>query len=297
MAISEDASTPAVVQQFGDVTGITTTASFTPPANTLLVAVVIAAFKSTAISSITLSDSASGTWTQLAFIHNSADENVGIWSRPAVSSPGAITVTSTDTTTSQCGRELAVRVLDGAASSQAGAATATQTGSGTSLISNITTTQIGSWVYVVGALDTNTSYAVNGNTTNISTLTDGTDIESGSVGRQSSATVTPGSTALGWTVSSGAAWSWAAAEILSAGGGTPHTATGTLAVTPSFSLVKAEAHVESLNVQPAFAIVKAEAHKQSLAVTPRFANVFSHTGPGIGGAPDRHHHRTGPWGR
>jgi Concanavalin A-like lectin/glucanases superfamily len=75
-----------------------------------------------------------------------------------------------------------------------------------------------------------------------------------------------------------------------AAGGTPHTATAALTVTPAFSLVKAEAHVQSATITPAFTVKKAEAHKQAATITP----VFTALGVknfGKGGTPDRHHRK------
>jgi hypothetical protein len=73
-------------------------------------------------------------------------------------------------------------------------------------------------------------------------------------------------------------------------GGTPHTATGSLTVTPAFAVKKAEAHVQAMTVTPAFSLVKAEAHKQALTVTPVFT-ALDVKNFGKGGTPDRHHRR------
>jgi hypothetical protein len=73
--------------------------------------------------------------------------------------------------------------------------------------------------------------------------------------------------------------------------GTAYTRTGSLTVTPAFSVKKAEAHVQSMTVTPAFALVKAEAHKQSMTVTPAFS-VTDIKNFGKGGTPDRHHRRS-----
>jgi hypothetical protein len=95
-----------------------------------------------------------------------------------------------------------------------------------------------------------------------------------------------------WTTSStDILWTTLLVAFKLAGGGTPHTATGSLTVTPSFSLVKAEGHVQSAVVTPAFSMKKAEAHVQAATITP----VFSALGVknyGKGGTPDRHHRRS-----
>jgi hypothetical protein len=84
-------------------------------------------------------------------------------------------------------------------------------------------------------------------------------------------------------------WAAAAATFLPAG--VLHTATGSLTVTPAFSLAKAEGHVQAMTVVPAFSLLKAEAHKQSLTVTPAFS-VTDIKNFGKGGTPDRHHRRS-----
>ena len=217
MAIAEDASTPAVATATGDTTGVITTASFTPPANSLLVVIVNVGFKATNGSTLTISDSVSGSYTAGPFVHNSNDENSGIWYRYLSSAPGAMTVTATDTNTGQAGRQLAVRVLTGGASSQSGAASQHATGNATSYESSITTTAAGSWVYVAGAMDNdNLSLAADANTTSIGVLNDGIDFETCAAGRQAAATGVPGATTLGWTSSSSTSFTWAALEILPA---------------------------------------------------------------------------------
>jgi hypothetical protein len=88
-----------------------------------------------------------------------------------------------------------------------------------------------------------------------------------------------------------AAWCSGIAAVQTGSGGTPHTSTPSLTVTPSFAVKKAEAHVQAMTVTPAFAVKKAEAHVQSLTVTPAFS-VTDIKNFGKGGTPDRHHRRS-----
>ena len=115
--------------------------------------------------------------------------------------------------------QLAVRVVDGAASSQSGAATATAsstTGSSTSATKSVTTTAAGSWVYVAAALTPDGSVTANSKTTTINQFDDTTNVNQLVSGRQSAATGTPGAVTLGWTTGTGRYWSLAEQEILPA---------------------------------------------------------------------------------
>ena len=190
MAIAEDASTPAVVTATGNSTGTITTASFTPPSNSLLVVVLNVGYTSagSGIASVTISDTASGSYTAGPFLGDSAADNSGIWFRYLSSSPGSITVTATNSNHPAAGYQLAVRVLTGANSSQSGAASATHTGASatTAVTSAITTTTTGSWVYVAACGNSGDTFTAAAATTLISNLTDATDAEVLGAGRATS---------------------------------------------------------------------------------------------------------------
>lgn len=156
MAIAENASTPAIVTGTG--TGALTTASFSPPAGSLLVALVGGGWSNGRIT-VAMSDSVSGAW-QPAVIANDIGGNgvygfAAVYYRYLASAPGSMTVTATYSGFSGSGaggRQLAVRVLTGAASVQGGAtAKTTLSTSMSSLTTSITTTTAGSVVY--GAAD------------------------------------------------------------------------------------------------------------------------------------------------
>ena len=218
MAIAEDASTPAVVTATGNSTGTITTASFTPPSNSLLVVVLNVGYTSagSGIASVTISDTASGSYTAGPFLGDSAANNSGIWFRYLSSSPGSITVTATNSNHPAAGYQLAVRVLTGANSSQSGAASATHTGASatTAVTSAITTTTTGSAVYVAACGNSGDTFTAAAATTLISNLTDATDAEVLGAGRATSLTGTPGATTLGFTSSGSVKFSWVALEIL-----------------------------------------------------------------------------------
>ena len=204
MAITEDASTPAIVSGTGSGgTNTIVTASFTPPANTLLVALV-GNVSSLTSPTIALSDSVSGTWTQAVQAISTASffGLVKIYYRYLSSAPGAMTVTGTYTNAG--GRFLAVRVLNGAKSVQTGAGTGstvngTNTTAGTT---SITTTITGSQVYgLSNDTSANTPLTLNGST---SLLTGGDFADATDTGRMvgwkaTSTTGTPGATTLGGT--------------------------------------------------------------------------------------------------
>ncbi|MFE5369258.1 hypothetical protein [Streptomyces mirabilis] len=152
MAILEDASTPAVATGTGQAA--ITTASFSPPANSLLVVLVGAGWSGSQLGAA-ISDSVSGAWTPAVMANDltsrAAYGYAAVFFRYLSSAPGAMTVTATYSGFSGAGaggRLLAVRVLTGAASVQNGAtAKRTLNAYTNSLTTSITTTTAGSVVY------------------------------------------------------------------------------------------------------------------------------------------------------
>lgn len=232
MAIAEDASTPAVATSGA---ASVTSASFSPPSGSLLVAFYAAEygpFVADVTDTLSVTDSGGGTWAggEYQAVYGQFGKLKFAW-RFLSSAPGAITVTgsNSDTGTSQSGC-LAVRVLTGAAPSQSAAAKAVTHGDSTSREGVITTTAAGSWVYAA-AMDgfgSGLSY-----TPDAATVTITSNTLSGNtlyMGRASAATGTPGDTAAGWTSTQSANWQWLAQEILpapsgpSAGADTAHAA-------------------------------------------------------------------------
>lgn len=210
MAITEDASAPAVLKQTG--TGVSTTASFSPPSGSLLVVMASGGWYSGGAgsnTSCTISDSGGGgNWTDVVQVGQSGSGlhgNAAIGFKYFVAAPGSITVSVTWTNLT-AGRYVSVKVLTGAASNQATAATATNdftalTGTFTKAI---TTTATGSMVYgVVGNCTSGSLFTAAANTTELDDYNNATDSVSHCSWKSTSATGTPGSITLGETRSTG----------------------------------------------------------------------------------------------
>lgn len=216
--IVEDASTPAIVANH-PLTGMST-ASFSPPANSLLVALVGLGYGNPGSTmTATLSDSTSGTWTSKAIATGSTTYNCysAVFCRYLSSAPGSMTVTLNQTSTVG-GWYLAVRVLTGAAATQTGAAaTFASTSLGTDGTIAITTTATKSRVYGI-ACDPQTmaDYTVNGSTTLLSAFKNSIDGVTEAGWKASAETGTPGSVTLGGTWSASDPRTTACYEVLPA---------------------------------------------------------------------------------
>lgn len=216
---------------------VAVTATFTPAANTLLVAAVgigngnvVAGSGSSVIT-----DSRLGTWTLLARQAAGGTATTEIWCRDGTTSL-AMTVTATSQVTSQIDIGLQVWSFSGAAvkASQTGAIKNQAT---TSFSAAIITTTTGS--YVVGAAayqDLQIVLTANGITT-----IDGQVEQSGGGDTEgafhaTSTTGTPGSTTLGFTNSTGFAVNLTLAEILPTGGAVAAKIRPLLCVNPAVAL-------------------------------------------------------------
>lgn len=214
-SISEDASTPAAVHStYGAKT--LSTASFSPPAGSLLEVMVDGLHSGV---TVTLSDSTGGTYTAGPHIQGTTQAgSIYFFQRYLPSAPGSMTVTASQSGSTPVSMSLAVRVVDGAASSQSGAASATTTGSGSSQYGTLTTTQNGSWVYaVMGNGDASDIVTPLSTMSNVDVWNDSS--QSGNLaamGRSASATGTPAATNFGWTANHSDNFVWAAQEILPA---------------------------------------------------------------------------------
>jgi hypothetical protein len=218
VAISQDASTPGAntgTVASGSLT-VTTPASgsFSPPVNSLVVAIVSMGRGSTT-PSLTISDTGSHTWTSGPAVNGS---NSSVWIFYTYLSAGAtaIRVSAANSVSEGQGIQLDVRVLTGIAPTQTGAASATNTGTGVAWTSSLTTTEVNSWVMIAAAGNAaEATVTANGNTSTLNNYQ--TAGESSQLsGEQATPTVTPGATTFGWTVGSSTSWSWAALEILPA---------------------------------------------------------------------------------
>jgi hypothetical protein len=213
MAITESGTAPAVVTNNTATTF--TTATFSPPANSLIVALVSLDGNGSTPTTGTVTDSGSHTWTRL--IRANATGGVGgaaeVWVLYTSTGLTNITVTVTATGGTTPGGQLAVKVLLGASSTQTGA-TATVASNSATASASITTTVTASWVY--GAVinwANSTAYTANGSTTLIAGHSDTTNGDWYGAHKATAATGTPGATTLGFT-NTAAAVNLAMAEIL-----------------------------------------------------------------------------------
>lgn len=219
--ISETTSPAAVHSSFGASTA--TTASFSPPAGSL-VEVQLGTLQGAAGGVTTsVTDSGSHTWTA-GPSKEGAHAPSGVWFYQAyfTSAPGSITVTGHQSGSNKGMLQVVVKVLTGAAATQTGAATGSYDSNTTSTTAqnrSLTTTTTGSMVYVsAGNGDASGSNltAISG-TSNIDVWDDTAHSgDIGATGKSSAATGTPGATSFGWTGSAADEFVWAAQEVLPA---------------------------------------------------------------------------------
>ena len=223
MPISLDAGSPASPSSATATTSTTqASGSFSPPARSLVVVLVWVGNRASSSTgpTVTVADSLSNTYTAGPNSYDTRYAYAGIFSFYYAAAPGSITVTATRNQSTLGVLAVFPVVLDGCASSQAGAASATAD-SPTSIVSSltgtITTTIRGSWVLIaMGDANDNTHVVVAG-TTDLASVLDAPDAVSAEFGQQTSPTVTPGATTLGWTIAVGTTgYAWAALEILPA---------------------------------------------------------------------------------
>lgn len=145
MALQIDASSPAAA--VGAATTVST-ASFSPPANSLLVAFVMSDANSGASNEQNTVTSTGGlSWTLKARANGAPGANVEIWSAQAVSAPGSITVSVTDNQ-GAVDQRLFVRVFTDSGGGIPAGIGATNTSAATSV--GYTSTVNGSWGWAVG---------------------------------------------------------------------------------------------------------------------------------------------------
>lgn len=222
MGILQDISTPAAVDVVGTTGGTAVTASFSPPANSIVViAASIGYLSSSSAPTVTCADSNAVAYTAGPAVFDTLYEGSYIFTHFYSSAPGPITVTVTRTVAlGQAMIDLTPYVLTGANSSQAGAASLTfsTTTNTTAFNRSFTPTTPGSWCIVCAGIGNNET---GGAPTAVGLTTDhynteNTDIVAAAVGHF--VTGTPSATNLGWTWSQLADYAWTALEILPASG-------------------------------------------------------------------------------
>lgn len=215
--ITEDASTPAVVANTGSTNP--TTASFSPPGNSLLLALIGGGWGSSTVSA-TVTDSGGHLWTTVATATGATSGEYGVAKIAytyLATAPGSIFVSGTFTNLSG-GAFLAVRVLNNAAAWQAGAGANTLVNASTTAATiTDTTTKVNSQVYGIGdAATSNVPFTPNGATTSVSTFADATDTVTLAAWKGSAPTITPGATTFGGTWGATSVTNIAVFEVLSA---------------------------------------------------------------------------------
>lgn len=221
MALAEDASSPAVITgTSGSNPLVSTTASFTPPAGSLLVAMAISGKSSGGLqTAITISSSPAQTWTVAANAQGlgvDAGGTAQIAYTYLAAAPGATTVSASMTNISS-GRSFLVKVITGAAVSQAGAGvnSRVQSTASTDGTISVTTTAVGSLVYGASdAIDGNSALTLNGATTLLNDFSNTVQASRYTQWKSAAVTVTPGATTLGGTYAATRKCSIVAVEIL-----------------------------------------------------------------------------------
>lgn len=217
LILAEDASTPAIVTGSGSANP--TTASFSPPANSLLVALVGGGFGSTLPTRATVTDTLGHAWTTGVTATGTVASTGGVALIAYTylsTAPGPMMVTATFTNLSG-GYMLAVRVLNNASPSQYGAGTGItlNTANTTAATVSVTTTNTGSLVYGVTDLtNQDQPLTANGATTIINSYLDSTDTIGLFAWKASTLTGTPGATTLGGSWAGSYQSNIAALEIL-----------------------------------------------------------------------------------
>ncbi len=214
-SITADPSSPAVVHSGYGASSLST-ASFSPPGGSLLEVIVNALQAAPGGDTVTVTDSKGDTFTAGPHIAGAKAPNSSwFFQYYEMSAPGSLTVTAHQTGSNLGTAQLAVHVLDGAAGSQAGAASGIYDGTTatTSETHALTNTQSGSWLYVaVGNGDQSAILTPVGSEVNVDVWNDTHSGNDGAIGRL--ATSGTGSQILGWTASNSETFEWAAQEVL-----------------------------------------------------------------------------------
>jgi hypothetical protein len=212
--IIESSTAPAAVTA---TTTSVTTASFTPVANSLIVAIGICG-NNTGSGTLTapVTDSLGSTWTLLKRANGGAAGSVDIWAMDAGSSPAARTCTVTGTGGANAvGVALCVKVLVGPKPA-ATVVGASGSAAGTTAYSLALTSTITGSLVVGGLVDVVAAGALtaNANTTAWQSVSDATNTEKYGAWRGQALVVTPGAVTYGYTNATGDNQNLAAVELL-----------------------------------------------------------------------------------
>lgn len=215
--------TPGTAEQLANPgTSYSTTHAFSPGAGTT-VAVMCSWIAASGGSTFTCKDSNGVSYTQQVHTNNTSTvANSFIYTNTYASAPGSITLVLTSTVSAS--RIFVVPVtVTGMAGSQTGAATLVNSGtaSTSTIQGSVTTTQKGSYVLLSGAAGATSSSVPAVSGTSSFGASGGTTIPTEAGGRTTSATSTPGTVTVGWTVSpnSSSGFTIAGLEILAPASG------------------------------------------------------------------------------
>jgi hypothetical protein len=234
-SLYEDASTPTPAKVTATA-GVAYSGTFSPPAGTWVYVLVNWLLSSNITATLTCVDTNGNTYTSKAAKQDSNNATVNaVFAFFYSSAPGAVAVKITCNHTGSAGALIAPRVLVGAATSQTGAATATNSGTSGSFTGSITTTTAGSLVYCVAGGSGDFNLTPVANTTAVAKWEDFNAGDSAAAGMSTSVTGAPGTATFGFTTSSNQ-FGWAAVEVLpgtaSSGGGTLTGGTAIPSLTP-----------------------------------------------------------------
>jgi hypothetical protein len=223
VAIAETANAPAAT---GGTTTAVTSASFTPTASSLLVAVCVIG-NSTGSGTVTgtLSDSLTGAWTLVKRQNAAGLASSEVYVQDVGASPAARTVTLTGTGgTNAKGTSLVVKNLTGAAAAASQTGVTVGSTAGTTAALSITPGATGSYlVHALGYNPSSLTLTANANSTSLRATADATNGETYGICKGTNASTASTAVSLGWTntgLTSGSAVQ-VAAEILASTGSTP----------------------------------------------------------------------------
>jgi hypothetical protein len=201
MAVAIDASSPVAVT--GTSTAAITTASFTPPASAIIVAIANTGNSTgSGAQSGTITDSLSGAWTSIIAANTTDQGTVQAFRRDVGGSPAAMTVTWAPSGTNGKGSQLDVWVITGAGASGAAAIGATASAvSATAGQISIMPVATGSLLFMgLTYTDTGVTLTANGVTTSDKATVDSTNGETYAAAHLTGTTTTTAATSVGYTV-------------------------------------------------------------------------------------------------
>lgn len=260
MTIARDASSPPAVQSSG---ATTTTAAFTPPSSSVIFAFCAAdANNGSADETVSVSDSASGTWNQAVLSNANGGAVAAIFWRLCASSPGSITVSVTDNKGSVAKR-LVTEVFTGTDQTNPVGATF----SGTIATASYTSTRDNSWGWSCG-LTANATLTAGGSGNTLVDTTGGFDSGDAVFTLQRTALTTPSGSSVALVISGTSTIGHHVAVEILPPGGTTFTKSLSGGLTPAGALAKLDSKAISGTLTGAGALAKQVAKHPAGGFTP-----------------------------